>query len=87
MDSCHPYTLCFIPTEKETAMTIAAKNSAKNAVKSTNGKAARASSARTTRSAPMTPEELHRDMVAYGKKVSATKASALAFLKSIGAPV
>jgi len=39
------------------------------------------------RGAAMTSQELHESMLAYGKKVTATKASARAFLKRIGAPV
>lgn len=35
----------------------------------------------------MTASELHKSMMAYGKKVSADRESALAFLKRIGAPV
>lgn len=35
----------------------------------------------------LTLEELHLDMMAYGKKITSTKASAIAFLKRIGAPI
>lgn len=35
----------------------------------------------------MTPNQLHRAMVSYGKEIAADHKSALAFLKRIGAPL
>jgi hypothetical protein len=35
----------------------------------------------------MTPNQLHRAMVSYGKEVAADHKSAMAFLKRIGAPL
>ncbi|MDA8261128.1 MAG: hypothetical protein M0Z99_36735 [Betaproteobacteria bacterium] len=35
----------------------------------------------------MTPTQLHRAMVSYGKEVAADHKSAMAFLKRIGAPL
>ncbi len=65
----------------------ATKKSAKTVAKAASSKVVRSSSGSVLRGAAMTQEQLHRDMVAYGKKVTATKASALAFLKRIGAPI
>jgi hypothetical protein len=64
-----------------------AKKPAKTVAKAAGSKVVRSSSGSALRGIAMSPEQLHRDMVAYGKKVTATKASALAFLKRIGAPV
>ncbi|MDR2013839.1 MAG: hypothetical protein LBQ20_12615 [Rhodanobacter sp.] len=86
-DSAPEVLYALPPAEQGTVMKVAAKNSAKTTAESMNGKAAHSSSSRPARSAPMTHEELLRDMAAYRKKVTATKASALTFLKRIGAPV
>ena len=71
---------------KKPAKTVARKP-AKTLANLASKNVIRASSGSELRVVAMTPEQLHRDMVAYGKKVSATKASALAFLRRIGAPV
>jgi hypothetical protein len=68
-------------------MTTTTKKPSKAAAKVGAGKVVRASTGGVFQEVGMTQEQLHRDMVAYGKKVTATKASALAFLKRIGAPV
>lgn len=70
-----------------TVAKTATKKSTKTAAKAADSRVARAPFGSVSRGAAMTQEQLHRDMVAYGKKVTATKASALAFLKRIGAPV
>lgn len=67
--------------------TSTTKKATKPAAKAASRKFACASSGSVLRGVTMTPEQLHRDMQAYEKKVTATKASALAFLKRIGAPV
>jgi hypothetical protein len=70
----------------KTVVKTTAKKPVKAAVK-TASKVARASTGSALRGAAMTSQELHESMLAYGKKVTATKASARAFLKRIGAPV
>ncbi|MFA6444241.1 MAG: hypothetical protein WCV99_18080 [Sterolibacterium sp.] len=68
----------------------AAKKAVKHAAKKVVNKAAakparRASSA--LRGTTMSSDQLHQSMVDYGKEVSSSRAKAMAFLKSIGAPV
>lgn len=65
----------------------AAKKPAKTLANVASEKVTSSSSRSDLRVVVMTPEQMHRDMVAYSRKVTATKAQALAFLKRIGAPV
>lgn len=69
----------------KTVVKTTAKKPVKTAVKAASKVAPSTGSA--LRGAAMTSQELHESMLAYGKKVTATKASARAFLKRIGAPV